>query len=470
MDVVRRVIAENPGERIEPCGLQSIIIGEDVLGDVVPQLRALLPDAGRARVLLIVDRTPIMRLGVEVKQQLEALLSAEFDVTRLVLDDGHPELHASESIVVQAAEACAGVAGVVSIGGGTITDIGKMASARIGNPPLVAVQTAASVDGYTDDVSVLLRNGVKRTVPSRWPDVVIADTVLIAEAPTRMNRAGFGEINSMFVAPADWLLARHLGFDDGFSWGPVAMLTEIGSDIAEWAPGLVDAQFDSTARLVRALDIRGVATGVAGSTALLSGVEHLVSHMLDMANAAGHRSIGLHGAQVGVASVVAAVVWEELFARLDAVAGTEVVVPEVDAFAAHRELNAAFDSLDADGSIAAECWSDYEKKLQRWAVQRDAVREFVRTWPEHREELRALVRAPEAIAEGLLVAGSPASFEQLDPAISAELAFWAVRNCAMMRNRLTALDVLTFLGWWDDETARRVMRRAEILAATGANR
>lgn len=470
MDVVRRVIAANPGERIEPCGLRSIIIGEDVLGEVVPQLRALLPQAGRARVLLIVDRTPILRRGVEVKAQLETLLATEFDVTRLVLDDGHPELHASEPIVVQAAEACAGVAGVVTIGGGTITDIGKMASARIGHPPLIAVQTAASVDGYTDDVSVLLRNGVKRTVPSRWPDVVIADTVLIAEAPARMNRAGFGEINSMFVAPADWLLAKHLGFDDGFSRGPVAMLTEIGSDIAAWAPGLVDAQFDSTAALVRALDIRGVATGVAGSTALLSGVEHLVSHMLDMANAAHHRSIGLHGAQVGVASVVAAVVWDELFARLDAVDGATLVVPEVDVVAAHRELTAAFAPFDADGGITAECWNDYERKLQRWSAQRDVVLDFARNWAQYRDELRGLVRSPEAIADGLLVAGSPATFDQLDPLISDELAFWAVRNCALMRNRLTAVDVLTFFGWWNDETVRRVMRRAELLASTGASR
>lgn len=470
MDVVRRVIAENPGDRIEPCRLQSIIIGQDVLGEVVAQLRALLPDAGRARVLLIVDRTPIMRRGVEAKAHVETLLGTEFDVTRLVLDDGHPELHASEAVVVQAAEACTGYDAVVTVGGGTITDIGKMASARIGNPPLVAVQTAASVDGYTDDVSVLLRNGVKRTVPSRWPDVVIADTVLIAEAPARMNRAGFGEINSMFVAPADWLLAKHLGFDDGFSRGPVAMLTEIGSDIAEWAPGLVDAKFDSIARLVRALDIRGVATGVAGSTALLSGVEHLVSHMLDMANAAEHRSIGLHGAQVGVASVLAAVVWEELFERLDALAGAELAVPEVDVYAAHRELDAAFASLDADGAIAVECWNDYEPKLQRWDAQRDVVRAFVCNWPQYREELRALVRVPEAIAEGLIVAGSPARFDQLDPVISDELAFWAVRYCALMRNRLTALDVLTFLGWWDDEVARRVIARANALATIGAGR
>jgi glycerol dehydrogenase-like iron-containing ADH family enzyme len=63
------------------------------------------------------------------------------------------------------------------------------------------------VDGYTDDVSVILRGGVKRTVPSRWPDVVIADAETIAGAPPVMNRAGYGEMTSMFTG-AGRLAAR----------------------------------------------------------------------------------------------------------------------------------------------------------------------------------------------------------------------------------------------------------------------
>jgi glycerol-1-phosphate dehydrogenase [NAD(P)+] len=56
------------------------------------------------------------------------------------------------------------------------------------------------VDGFTDDVSVLLRNGVKRTTPSRWPDIVLADVDTVDQAPIAMNVAGFGELNSTFTA------------------------------------------------------------------------------------------------------------------------------------------------------------------------------------------------------------------------------------------------------------------------------
>ncbi|MFD1810353.1 iron-containing alcohol dehydrogenase [Gemmobacter lanyuensis] len=63
------------------------------------------------------------------------------------------------------------------------------------------IQTAASVDGFTDNFSVVLQNGVKRTALSRWPDAVLADVRTIAEAPAFLTAAGMGEMMSMFCAP-----------------------------------------------------------------------------------------------------------------------------------------------------------------------------------------------------------------------------------------------------------------------------
>ena len=68
---------------------------------------------------------------------------------------------------------------------------------RAGSIPFVVVQTAVSVNAFSDDMAVLLRDGVKRTVPSRWPDVLIVDLEVIAEAPAAMNRAGFGELRPL---------------------------------------------------------------------------------------------------------------------------------------------------------------------------------------------------------------------------------------------------------------------------------
>ena len=138
-----------------------------------------------------------------------------------------------------------GADAVVTVGGGTVTDIGKVASAGAGGLPHVAVQTAASVVGFTDDVSVVLRSGVKRTVDSRWPDVVIADVTTIREAPAAMNRAGFGELTSMFTAPADWRLAHLLGVDLSYKEASAQLLAAVGADLSEWSAGVASAEPDA---------------------------------------------------------------------------------------------------------------------------------------------------------------------------------------------------------------------------------
>src|SRR5262249_41583069 len=107
--------------------------------------------------------------------------------------------------VAAAAAAAAGAGCVITVGSGTITDIGKAAAS--GGAPLVTVQTATSVNGYADPFSVLLRHGVKRTTPSRWPDALVIDPAVLQGAPPDLNRAGAGDLMAMFTAPADWYLA-----------------------------------------------------------------------------------------------------------------------------------------------------------------------------------------------------------------------------------------------------------------------
>ena len=43
----------------------------------------------------------------------------------------------------------------------------------------------------------------------------------------------------------------------------------------------------------------------------------------------------------------------------------------------------------------------------------------------------------------------------------ADQAAWAVTNCAYMRNRVTALDLLIALGWWEPDDIATVLENAE---------
>ena len=75
--------------------------------------------------------------------------------------------------------------------------------------PLVAVPTAASVNGYSDHLAVVLRAGAKRTVPASSPPVLVVDHRVLAGAPVVMGRAGLGETVGAIVAAVDWQLAAH---------------------------------------------------------------------------------------------------------------------------------------------------------------------------------------------------------------------------------------------------------------------
>nr|WP_272919326.1 iron-containing alcohol dehydrogenase [Streptomyces sp. SID8352] len=409
----------------------------------------------------MVDPVPMTRLGADLKDLVERQLAERFEVRRVLLDDGHPELHVSDAVLADAVRGVAAADAVVALGGGTISDLGKLAAfAGSGPAPvLVAVQTAASVDGYTDDVSVVLRDGVKRTVPSRWPDAVVADAETIAEAPARMNRAGFGEMTSMLTAPADWRLANLVGTDTTFHEGPIRLLEVVGADIDTWSPGVRGGDPDAVAALTRALALRGLATGIAGTTAVLSGVEHLVSHMLDQHHAGHHLPIGLHGAQVGAAAVVAAAAWELLLDRLATTAAPSFDEEVLDPGRARARVEHAFAGLGA--GIATECWHDYERKLGAVTAARGRLAEALRAWNRHEPELRRLVRPSAEIAAALRAAGAPATPAELDPFVPRPLWRWAVAHCALMRNRFTVVDLLMFLGWWTDAEVDEVLARAE---------
>lgn len=462
-DVKRLFASEDPEFRLAPCELTDLIVGPGVLARVVDAVAGLVPAGGTnpASVALLVDATPIFRNGADVKAIVEADLASRFDVYRFVLSDGHSELHVTERVVQAAIDATTNADVVVALGGGTVSDIGKLAVAARPGLPLVTVMTAASVDGYTDNVSVTLKEGVKRTVPSVWPNVVVADAETVAGAPERMNRAGYGEMTSMYVAPADWRLAAIVGVDPSYHHGPVALLAAIAGRLDACASGVRTGDPQAVQELTWALALRGIATGVAGTTACLSGVEHLVSHMLDLRGAELHLPTGLHGEQVGVGSVLSACIWEMLRERLEVAPGSRVQMQMLDADRAEARVRSAFNRLDPSGRIADECWNDYRRKLEQITQSLPRITGVLENWESHASDLAALIRPSHVIVAGLRSAGAPARLDELGANLDADSKRWAVESCALMRARFTVVDLLTLLGWWEPADVDEIFDRVD---------
>jgi glycerol-1-phosphate dehydrogenase [NAD(P)+] len=191
--------------------------------------------------------------------------------------------------------------------------------------------------------------------------------------------------------------------------------------------------------------------GVAGRTAPSSGSEHLVSHLLEMsADAEGSMSSASHGSQVGVASVLALLVWQRVRDHLRA--GRPVL--NLDHLAHKDQVIAAFSHLDPSGAAAEECWRDYEKKAS-WIRQHVSdIETTIESWPEHDRSWRISCDPPSTVASALRRAQAPVTFAQLDPPPAPETVTWAVANAHRMRNRFTVFDLAELLGLWGERRRR----------------
>ncbi|HLI60963.1 MAG TPA: iron-containing alcohol dehydrogenase [Solirubrobacteraceae bacterium] len=455
LDALRATLASQPGAaRLTSVDLGGVVLGEDALS-TLPAQAAELRDPRAGDVAVLMDRRPMTGPdGTELKQRVQELLGEAGAMRAVELGNADADVHADPDTLAAAAAGVDGAALLVTVGSGTLTDIGKHTSHRLGGLPHIVVQTAASVNGFADDQSVLVIEGVKRTTPSRWPDRLIIDTGVIAHAPVAMNRAGLGDLLATYTAPADWLLARFMGQDDSFSAAVVALARDRVDAVLEHAAGIGRGDRPALKALAAALTLSGISMGAAGRTAPGSGMEHTCSHLIEMTE----RGAGaLHGAQVGVLSVFAACLWRRVRDAIAHGALSRLRFPD------HAEMRArvgaAFASADPSGGMAAECWRDYRRKLERHHGLADRVEELVADWPRLDAGVERLLGAPERLSGALAAAGAPTRLGELG--IEPERARWALANCHLMRDRFTIADLAFLLGLWDADGVDAVVEMAE---------
>ncbi len=341
---------------------------------------------------------------------------------------------------------------LISVGSGTLTDIAKVTARRTGSRH-VAVQTACSINGFVADRSVLVISGAKRTVASRWPDLLVADTDILIGAPWRLNLAGVGDLSTVPNAVAEWQLAARLGHGPSYRPAVVEPVLAAMPALPALARAARDADPEGVADLARLLAVSGLSMGIVGSTAPASGSEHAVSHLMEMALGLQRLPTAAHGMQVTVATRLAVRVWRLVHHAIRS--GATVRVPDEEACrdAVHRAL-ARF----GDRTVQ-ECLTAYAAKRAFLLAHRQAIEALVGAWDAVFAELA--VPSPEAFDEVSSASGLPARAGDLGASYDEGLLFWALRNCHLLRERISIVDLADLLGVWSDEAARSIVTDAQ---------
>ncbi|CAM3911668.1 iron-containing alcohol dehydrogenase family protein [Alkalicoccus chagannorensis] len=203
----------------------------------------------------------------------------------------------------------ASVDAMAACGGGGVIDQGKYA-AFLRGLPFISIPTSASNDGFASTTCSLYQQGRRISVPAAVPYAVIADLDVIQHTPEEMLLSGVGDVMSNIPALYDWQFEADAGVGRVHAFAAMLSRNAVNSFIRTPMQDIRHPAF--LKELVSALTMSGVSTVISGSTAPISGSEHLLSHALDQEAA----TPGRHGIQVGTAAYLMCLVHEHRSERL----------------------------------------------------------------------------------------------------------------------------------------------------------
>jgi len=260
-----------------------------------PEPRVAIPTYGR-NLLRSLPPSLFDRPIVLTQPEPWALVADAFPVDRTQV---HPVTTMEHSVVAGVTDAFEGGSAVFGIGGGSALDHAKFTAWKRGLP-LVLVPSILSVDAaYTKAIGI--REGSRvRYVGAVYPDHFLIDYGILQAADPILNRAGVGDILSIFTALWDWREAgTRLGepYDAGIADESRALLdrmfegaVEIGN-CTEAGLHLLSELYVGEVRLCE----------IVGNARPEEGSEHYVAYCLEHQT----RRHYLHGALVGMGVLLA---------------------------------------------------------------------------------------------------------------------------------------------------------------------
>lgn len=372
------------------CGIHDIRIGSGL----VTQVGEILRENGFPRRLLLIGDRDTLAAAAGLEESLTG-----FEVTRHCYDTLRVATMDDVRLVEDYLDR---VDAVVAVGAGSIHDPSRLACARR-NKPLCLFATAPSMDGFASYNAPIVDGGFKTTHAAKCPEVIIADTKILAAAPKALKSAGFGDMVSKYIALIDWQVSHLV---TGEAYCPrVAELTRTAADRLMTMADRVTLEDEETAAAVlESLLMTGIAMSFTRTSRPGSGTEHILAHYWECIELLEGKIPNFHGEDVGVATLLT-------LREYEALAGRETVT-------AHPEVNDWDAVYRAYGPLAGDV-----RKLNTPDTITDGIdpRVIEEKWPE----IRAIVRSVpdyDACYRAMKAAGCKTTIAEIgkDPAFVAE--------------------------------------------------
>lgn len=190
---------------------------------------------------------------------------------------------------------------VLSVGTGSVNDICRLASSRE-NKRLCIFGTAPSMDGFASYGAPIVKGGFKSSYASKSPEVIIADTEILAAAPTELKSAGFGDMMAKYIGLIDWQIS-HLLTGEYYCEKIAALTREAADEIMGMADSVTKNDPHTAGKIFEALLKTGIGMSFSQNSRPASGSEHIIAHLIECVELRDGKIPNFHGEDVGVCTL-----------------------------------------------------------------------------------------------------------------------------------------------------------------------
>lgn len=409
--------------------LENVIIEEDA----IRKIPDLLKKYKFKKVLVVSDTHTYEAAGKLVAKTLK---KDNFNYKQFVFEvkeDLVPNEEAVGKLLIQTDE---DIDAIVTVGTGTLNDLSKFVSHKIGIPSIV-VGTAPSMDGFASNGAALIVGNLKITYDATVPKAIIGGINVLKKSPKDMILAGFGDIVGKYSALNDWKLSKVIN-REYYCDVTVKMVENSLKKCVDNAKGIKNREPEAIKNLMEALILTGIAMSFVGNSRPASGSEHHLAHYFEMMHLFENRKAILHGRKVGVNTVITRKLREKLSNKdID----FDKAVSQAKAF----DIDEWTQKVNSTFKEAASGIIEISKKDETTSIEKRIQR--INSIKEHEKEVKKILKeipSTEKIEEILIKAGAPTLPEQIG--IKNESIFNAVLMSKEIRTRYTILSLLSDLG------------------------